>query len=365
MNLNNKLSGKIEVLKSKNLYRECKIHDSKLINFGSNDYLGLAKQKTSLDLDSIGSTGSRLITGTHQEHVDLEEAIANWKQTEAALFYSSGYQANLGTISALVGPGDLVLSDEYNHACILDGIRLSGAAKFFYRHNDIEHLEELLSKYSNQYENVFVITDTIFSMDGDRARLKEIASLKQKYSFYIYVDEAHATGVLGESGSGLVSELELKKQVDVQMGTFSKALGVEGAYIAGSKTLIEYLINKSKTFIYSTAPSPIVAKLIKRNLEILMSSTGDQLREKLASNIKYFSQLLSKEKITFINEATTIFIIPYEDISSAVNKSKLLQSKGFLVTAIRPPTVSFPRLRICITAKHSQEELENLSNCLL
>jgi 8-amino-7-oxononanoate synthase len=393
-------------LKEKNLIRETKHFNKKFfIDFSSNDYLGLGDRVLSpadlynkpiqnflfanscdeefvqgqislwnntVDLEPteheslfIGSTASRLITGTHPIHERLEAKIASWKKTEAALCFGSGYLANIGAIPALVGPRDLILSDELNHSCILDGIKLSGAKKFFYRHNDIEHLKELLSKHINNYEKILVITDSVFSMDGDRARLEEIIKLKNKFSFSVYLDEAHATGVLGSTGAGLVEELDeagkiSAEDIEIQMGTFSKAIAVEGAYIAGSKELINFLKNKARSFMFSTAFSPLIANLISQNLETAIKR--NDLRIKLKSNIKYFQEELRNQEVNnWTNEDTSIFSIVVGDNLETSNLSKVLLEKGFLVMAIRKPTVPYPRIRVCISAKHSIEEIKRLA----
>jgi 8-amino-7-oxononanoate synthase len=393
-------------LREKNLIRETKHFDKKsFVDFSSNDYLGLGEKALSpADLYTksiqdflfanscdeeleegqislwnntvnfeptkheslfIGSTASRLITGTHPIHERLEAKIASWKKTEAALCFGSGYLANIGAIPALVGPRDLVLSDELNHACILDGIKLSGAKKFFYRHNDIEHLEELLSKHTNHYEKILVITDSVFSMDGDRARLEEIIKLKKDFCFSVYLDEAHATGVLGNTGAGLVEELSeagkiSAEDIEIQMGTFSKAVAVEGAYIAGSEELITFLKNKARSFMFSTAFSPLIANLISQNLESVINR--NDLRIKLKTNIKCFQKELKNQEINnWTNEDTSIFSIVVGDNLETLNFSKALLEKGVLVMAIREPTVPYPRLRVCISARHSREEIKQLS----
>lgn len=405
--LNIFLQENLTKLRKKNLVRETKSFDkTSLIDFSSNDYLGLGKRILSpADLYTkeiqgflfsssnedesedrqislwdkleapafkqheslyIGSTASRLVTGTFPVHERLEKKISSWKKSEAALCFGSGYLANIGTIPALVGPRDLVFSDELNHACILDGIKLSGAKKFFYRHNDIAHLKELLIKHRDDYEQAIVITDSIFSMDGDRARLEEIIKLKQEFCFSIYVDEAHATGVLGSTGAGLVEELSeagkiSSSDVEIQMGTFSKAIAVEGAYITGSKELIEFLKNKARSFMFSTAFSPLIASLILRNLEFAINK--NDLRKKLKNNIDYFKQELIKHEVkNWTNEDTSIFSIKLGDNLETINASTALIKKGFLVMAIREPTVPYPRLRICISAKHNETELGELAS---
>ncbi len=413
-NLQTFLAEELNELKAKNLYRKATNHlklNPGIINFSSNDYLGLGSkiinasdfyhnleiQKSiiagKLDIFSgeasldnhfsqgslfkqdleptpqihtmqYGSTGSRLTTGSHEIHEILERFIANWKQTEAALVFGSGYLANLGTLSALLNPRDVVFTDQYNHSCIFDGIRLSGAKKFIYSHNDTEHLQDLLSKHRGSFAKAIIVTDTVFSMDGDRAKLKELTQLSKSFECTMYVDEAHATGVLGPTAAGLVEELVSQGQInysdiEIQMGTFSKAVGLEGAYIAGSKELIDFLKNKARTFVYSTASSPIILNKVLENLKIIKEN--NILRDKLKNNILFFQNCLkANPSLKWSNEDTAIFSIELGDIEQTIKASEQLKAKGLLVLPIRPPTVPTPRLRVCISAKHSEEEISRL-----
>lgn len=367
-NLKSFLEGELKILEEKNLLRKISDYSqNKLINFSSNDYLGLAEGKVSpaeVPPHDIGSSGSRLTTGTHPIHLELEQYVCEWKKTEAALVFSSGYLANTGAIAALMGPQDVIFSDELNHACIFDGIRLSGAKKFFYKHNDTGHLKELLETHRQNYQKAMVITDSVFSMDGDKAKLDEIVFLKKFFDFFIYVDEAHGSGILGTNGSGLVEELTeknliQKEDIEIQMGTFSKAIGVEGAYIAGSKKLIDFLLNSARTFMFSTAPSPFICSLILKNLKTAIDKA--ELRAKLHENILYTRNLLEAEHLQdWSNDGTAIFAVFVGDIEKTLSISNQLVAAGFLVLGIRPPTVTSPRLRICISAKHSKEDISKL-----
>lgn len=370
-NLKTFLEENLTELKTKNLLRSFKdkVHEDYKLCFSSNDYLGLAKNRLSeidlRDTHSLGSTGSRLTTGTHKAHLELEEYIAKWKGTEAALLFSSGYLANLGALASLLNQRDVVFSDELNHSCILDGVRLSKAKRFNYQHNDMEQLEALIKKHRSDYQKAFIVTDSIFSMDGDRAKLKEINSLAKQYELTIYIDEAHATGVLGSSGAGLFEELKDQQQlkaadIEIQMGTFSKATGLEGGYIAGSQDLIDYLLSRARTFMFSTATSPLIIKQILNNLKIINSSRGNLLREKLFSNINYFKTKLLEKKLSFINEDTAIFAVFMGSLEENLRAADKLKSHGILVPAIRPPTVKQPRLRICINAAHSKDDMDQL-----
>tara|TARA_B100001989_G_C24499977_1_gene444337 strand:- start:138 stop:1253 length:1116 start_codon:yes stop_codon:yes gene_type:complete len=358
---------KLGDLKSINQYRSLNVYGDDYLDFSSNDYLALAKLEGKFDFSELnskaGSTGSRLITGNSKIFEDFETEIADWKKTEAALFFGSGYLANLGAISALAGPRDVIFSDELNHSSILDGIRLSGAKKFFYPHLDTEHLETLLKQHRSKYEKAFVITDTVFSMQGTCADLKSIINLKSKYDFSIYLDEAHATGTMGETGAGLyaalveVGEVEAD-QVEVQMGTFSKACGLEGAYVAGSELLKQYLINYARTFIYSTAPSPYVVSMLRQNLKRLINA--DDKRVKLKKNVEYFRAKLEDLDIQFTNDNSSIFALLIDSNKEALKKADKLLKEKILVKAIRPPTVPEPCLRICLHSEHGFEDIDKL-----
>ncbi len=236
------------------------------INFSSNDYLGLAYSPRLVAAAAevlsnvVGSSASRLMTGSLELHHRLEERTAEFKGKPAALVFNSGYQANVGIISALCGKEDCVFSDRLNHASIVDGIKLSGAKLFRFRHNDTEHLEELLKRHRKDFKGALIVTETVFSMDGDIAPLDEISTLKVKYDSMLMVDEAHATGVFGKEGSGISEEKGVSQNIDIIMGTFSKALGGFGAYAAASKEICDYLVNACRSFIYSTSlPEAIIA----------------------------------------------------------------------------------------------------------
>ena len=366
MDLDKYLESKLDSLKEKNEYRSLVIPEG-FLDFSSNDYLGLAKESLPHFKVSSGSTGSRLITGNSKLFEDLEQKIADWKGTEAALFFGSGYLANLGTISALVGPRDVIFSDELNHSCILDGIRLSGAKKFFYRHLDTEHLQELLEKHRADYDNAFVITDSIFSMQGACCDLPGIIALKEKYDFAFYLDEAHATGTKASNGAGLYADLveegKVKPgQVEIQMGTFSKACGVEGGYVAGSKTLIDFLINKARTFIYSTAPSPLIVSAVSHNLDKLIAASDKRVQ--LQNNISYFAKKLKELDLDFTNDETAIFAINLNSNEQALKLSKEFEDEKIFVKAIRPPTTPKPCLRICLHADHNQAQMDQVLTML-
>jgi len=350
-------------IKKNQLYRELRENNPLALQFSSNNYLGLANDELLKEAASdavkkygIGSTGSRLISGTHRLHFELEEKIADLKGTEKALVFSTGYAANLGALSAVLGEGDAVYSDRLNHASIIDGIKLSRANKFVYDHCNLTDLEKQLSENHHKYRLNLIVTDSVFSMDGDLAPLKEIVALKNKYNALLFVDEAHAFGIYGPNGQGLAHELGVNNAIDIQMGSLSKAAGCEGGYIAGSAELTNYLTNKSRSFIYSTAPSiPAIAASIKA---IELIKDGRLLRQKLFDNVNFLNSRLSPSP-------SPIFTVKFNTVEETLKTSKcLLENHNILATAIRPPTVETPRLRISTTALHTEQDLEQLVNAL-
>ncbi len=375
------LANNIEQIKCSSLYRRLRIFSSrsgpyvkyngkKVIQVSSNNYLCLAADprlqqavSEAVKKYGVGSTGSRLISGTHELHAQLEEQIAQFKGTERAIVFSSGYNANLGTLSALLGEDDAVYSDELNHASIIDGIRLSRAQKFIYKHCDTAELERLLSENHHKYRLNVIVTDSIFSMDGDRAPLKEIAKLKETYGAVLFVDEAHAFGIYGPNGEGLAHELGIADKIDIQMGTLSKAAGSKGGYIAGSNDLIDYLVNKSRSFIYSTAPAiPSIAASIEA-IEIIKKAR--KLRKKLYKNIDYLKSKLTAQNFNLIPSESAIFCIKFDDINETSGVSdQLLEKYNIMASAIRPPTVAIPRIRICTMALHEKADLDYLVESL-
>lgn len=381
MNLCEFLSENIAQIKRSKLYRKLRIFSSrsgpyvkyngkKVIQVSSNNYLGLAGdvrlQKAvseAVKQYGVGSTGSRLISGTHELHAALEEQIAELKGTERAIVFSSGYNANLGTLSALLGENDAVYSDQLNHASIIDGIKLSRAQKFIYKHCDVDDLKRLLSENHYKYRLNVIVTDSIFSMDGDRAPLQEIAKLKETFGAILFVDEAHAFGIYGPNGEGLAHELGMADKIDIQMGTLSKAAGSKGGYIAGSSDLIEYLTNKSRSFIYSTAPAiPSIAASIQA-IEIIKKS--HKLRKKLHRNINYLKKRLEEENFDIIPSESAIFCIKFDDIEKMCNISEqLLEKYNIMASAIRPPTVDTPRIRLCTMAMHEKSDLDYVISSL-
>jgi len=350
--------------------REIMLDGRRVLNFSSNDYLGLANDARikraaaqAIKEYGLGAGASRLICGHMTPHEKLEAQLALFKNTESALVFSSGYMANTGIISALMGREDIVLSDKLNHASIIDGIILSRAQLQRYRHADIQALEEILKKIPLSKRKL-IVTDTVFSMDGDRAPLKEIVDLACRYEAMVMVDEAHATGVLGLHGGGLVEEQALQGKIDIQMGTLSKAVGCFGAYMCGTKILQEYLINKSREFIYTTAIPPAWAQAALTALQIIRQDDG--LRRQLKDNADYLHHRLKGMGFDTMNSTTPIIPILVKDPVRALGISQHLLKQGIFAQAIRPPTVpvNTARLRLTVTAGHTREDLDQLLDAL-
>jgi 8-amino-7-oxononanoate synthase len=344
---------------------EVVVDDARLINFSSNDYLGLAAHPrlreaamAALEKDGTGVGASRLICGNHREHELLDMAIARFKRAEAALSFSTGYAAALGTIPALVGQSDVIVLDKLCHASLVDGARLSGATLRVFPHNDVAKLESHLKWAKEKYPEakVLVLAESVYSMDGDVAPLAEIVELKDRFGAWLMLDEAHGVGVLGEKGRGLASSLDLDDRVEIQMGTLGKALGAAGAYIAGSAVLREYLINRARSFIFSTAPIPAAAAAARAAIELLESGEGPLLLAQLWENLRAFSP----------DAVSAIVPIVIGDERLAVESANRLREAGFLVPAIRYPTVArgSARLRVTITAAHSGEQIRQLATAL-
>lgn len=338
------------------------------IDFSSNDYLGLSDHpklkdaaKAALEEFGAGSSGSRLLSGDLEITHRLEEETAKFKNKEKALVFNSGYQANLGIISALYGIGDAVFSDRLNHASIIDGILLSGARIFRFRHNDLGHLESLLQKERTKFKKTLVVTETIFSMDGDRPDLKGLVSLKDKHNCHLMVDEAHATGIFGPNGSGVVEEEGLSDRVELIMGTFSKALGSFGAYIASSGKVIDYLVNTCRSFIYSTALPPATIAANISGLELVKDEPHRRIS--LLREAQFFREELKKNGFSIKGSSQIVPIIIGENKKTAEGAAAL-QAKGYWVLPIRPPTVpqGEARLRFSLTYHHDKKILEALIN---
>ncbi|MGB5963132.1 MAG: 8-amino-7-oxononanoate synthase [Coleofasciculaceae cyanobacterium] len=343
-----------------------------VINFASNDYLGLAGDERLIQAAvaatqefGTGSTGSRLLSGHRQLHQELENAIASLKQTEDALVFSSGYLANLGTIAAIVGKRDLILSDNYNHSSLKNGALLSGAMVLDYAHNDLEDLQRQLTQHRHQYRRCLIITDTVFSMDGDLCQLPEILASAQAFNCMVLVDEAHATGVLGETGAGCVEHFGCTGQPLIQVGTLSKALGSLGGYVAGSATLIDYLKNRASSWIYTTALSPADTAAALAAVQIVQEDKAR--RNQLISNVKTLQQLI-QEKLPLLKvlpSKSPIICFQLASAKDAITFGKKLKDAGIFAPAIRPPTVPTSRIRISLMATHERVHLERLVEVLV
>jgi len=338
------------------------------IDFSSNDYLGLAGHprlveaaKVALDRFGTGSSASRLLSGDLELHHRLEDETSRFKGKEAALVFNSGYQANLGLFSALYGKGDVIFSDRLNHASIVDGILLSQAAAFRFRHNDVNHLKGLLKKERKKFKNALIVTETIFSMDGDRPPLGDLVELKARYDCAIMVDEAHATGIYGPRGAGVVEEEGKVSEVDLIMGTFSKALGSFGGYLAGPTKVIDFLINRCRSFIYSTALPP---GIIASSLEALkLVKEEPHRRTELLGRARYFRKRLKGMGFNVKGESQIVPLVTGEN-SKTINSAGTLQEKGWWVMPIRPPTVpkNEARLRFSLSFHQDLKTLERLLN---
>lgn len=341
---------------------EMSIDGQRQIVFSSNNYLGLANDKRLiykageiLHDFGVGSSGSRLTTGNSEWHEKLEKRIASFKQTEAALLFSSGYLANVGVLSSLPEKGDVLLSDQLNHASIIDGCRLSKADTVIYNHVDMDDLEEKL-KEAKSYQRRFIVTDGVFSMDGTIAPLDKIMSLAKRYHAYVIVDDAHATGVLGENGRGTSEYFGVLP--DVVIGTLSKAIGTEGGFVVGSKMLIDFLLNHARTFIFQTAIPPFSCAASYAAFELIEQS--NEKRQLLLLNVKKIKTSLEEMGYSVKGDHTPIIPVIIGDTQKSVLFAKKLQEKGIYAPAIRPPTVAIgeSRIRLTVTTDHSLKEID-------
>ena len=372
----------LETIRQANWYRspqvlaslpgtEVVIDDRVLLNFGSNDYLGLAGDERVIQAAmaatqqfGTGATGSRLTSGHRQLHRDLEQEIARLKGTEAALVFSSGYLANLGTIAALVGSRDAIFSDRSNHSSLKNGALLSGAKTIEYQHCDVDDLRQQLSLQRHNYRRCLIVTDTVFSMDGDICPLPAILELAIEYGAMLLVDEAHATGIFGKTGAGVVEHYHCGGQPLIEMGTLSKAIGSLGGYVAGSSSLIQLLQNRCASWIYTTGLSPADTAAARMSIEIL--ATTPHLRHQLWENVAYFKQLIAARlpDLHLIPSASPIICIQLPDPQTAIAISHRLRQLGIFAPAIRPPTVPTSRIRLSLMATHQQAQLAQLVDAI-
>lgn len=381
------LSEQLETLRGRNLLRRLRLIESpqtvqlqcnrrSMLSFASNDYLGLANHpalkkaaKDALDHYGAGSGASRLITGSIPPHRELERQLAAFKETESALAFGSGYQTAVGALACLLSENDVLLSDRLNHACIIDGARLSKAPIQIFEHNDLDHLESLLktaadgrTRSSQPVKNILIVTESVFSMEGDQAPLPEIAALKNRYEAWLMIDEAHATGIFGARRQGLAEQTETREAVDVHMGTLGKAVGAAGGFICGSQALVDFLFNQARSFVFSTAPTPATAAAATAGIQIIQSPIGKERNTRLWQRVRQLRNGLQ------LPEPASSPIVPYRlgTESRSLQVSAQLEKEGLLVPAIRYPSVpkNQARLRITLSAQHSENQVDRLLDAL-
>jgi len=369
------LGDELKTIKDSGLYANMRVVQSaqnawlvvdgaKVLNLCSNNYLGLAnnpiikeKVKQTIDQFGIGSGGSRLISGTNTLHIEFEDTIAKFKKTDSALFFPSGWDVNIGTIQAIVGKDDLIISDELNHGSLIDACRLSRAQRKIFSHRDVNSLKSILESEKNAKRKL-IVTDGVFSMDGDLAPLPELVDLADKYDAIVMVDDAHGEGVLGNHGRGIVDHFRLHGKVDIEMGTMSKAFGVIGGYVAGSQVLIDYLRQRARTFLLATAPTLSDVSACIAAVNILDNS--DELVKKLWSNSNYFKEKMRSLGFNIGNSETPIIPVKLGDANLAQDFDERLLKDNVFAHAILYPTVpnGEARIRVQISATHEKEDLD-------
>ena len=373
---NNDLTRTVDDLRFISSTKAIDKNNKEYLVFGTNNYLGLTHHpqviKASMEANEYGtgSTGSRLTTGASFEARELENNISEFKNVESTLIFNTGYMTNLGVIYALTKENDVIFSDQLNHASIIDGTRISKAKVRVYKHKDTEDLERLIKiefEESNNAKNsnFFIVSDGVFSMDGDIAPLPELVEIANKYNCTLIIDEAHATGVIGKTGKGTVeyykdkTGIDLTESVDLQIGTLSKALASEGGFVCGKQVYIDYLINKSRPFIFSTALSP--ATIVSANAALnLLKENSEEYLSSLNENTRLMRKLLCDAGLNIVDGETPIIPIIIGPADLANQISKELEKEGILVSAIRPPSVpkDMSRLRLTVIATHTKEEIE-------
>lgn len=386
MNLNDRLKKKLANINANHLYRSRKVLESpqsvdpvidgkKVLSFCSNDYLGLANHpdvikcfKQAADQYGVGSGSAHLVSGHSTEHHALEEELADFIGTERALLFSTGYMANLGVVSALCDRHSEIYEDKLNHASLLDAALLSRAKRSRFSHLDMKNLEERLSESGSSNKtttNKFIISDGVFSMDGDLAPLDKLVNLAENNNASLMIDDAHGIGVLGKKGKGIIEHFELKnKQVPILVGTLGKAFGTSGAFVAGSEALIEALIQKSRSYIFTTAMPAAVSAATRKSLQIVEKESWR--REKLQSLISQFRKGVRELGFELIDSVTPIQPLIIGSSEKALALSKKLLEKNILISAIRPPTVpeGTARLRVTFSAMHTEKHVEKLLTAL-
>lgn len=381
-------SNEINNLKQRGLYRELKYFESqqapyntilgrKVMVLSSNNYLGLCNDERikkavceAIHKYGVGSGGSRLLSGSFEIHKKLEQKIAQFKFCQDSIIFNNGFMANLGVISAICDKSSVVFCDRLNHASIIDGIRLSGAKLVVYKHCDVLDLEKKIKRYNNG--RGLIVTDGVFSMDGDIAPMDDIVSIAEKYGLLTMVDDAHATGVIGKKGRGTSEYFNIKGKIDIEMGTLSKAIGSEGGYVAGKRDMIDFLRNKARSFIYSTAIAPHNVAAAIAGIDIIenepqrianLRKNSQYIKEALGLNMRCRSEASSLVDVSGI---TPIIPIVIGDAEKALNFSSSLLEQGIYIPAVRPPTVpeGESRLRLTVTALHMIEDLKRVADIM-
>jgi glycine C-acetyltransferase len=351
----------------------CIFDGREVINLASNNYLGLtshkALRKASVEAVrklGVGAGAVRTIAGTMKTHMDLEEQIARFKHVEACVVFQSGFTANAGTVSAVLGKDDLIVSDELNHASIIDGARLSKATIKVFKHKDVQDCERILQEHASFSGKKLVITDGVFSMDGDIAPLPQLCDLAEKYGCIMMVDDAHASGVLGHAGRGTIDHFNCHGRVHIQVGTLSKAIGAMGGYVCGSRDLIDFLYLRARPFLFSTSHPPATVAACKAAFTLLDSAEGEKLVKKLWANTKFFKKELKKRGFDFKGTETPIIPIHVGDAAKAFEFSRKLFEAGVFAPAVGYPTVSEgkARLRAIVSAAHKREHLLKAADTL-
>ena len=375
-----KIRLELESIRGSGLWRELRCIESvqgsqiyhngkKLINFSSNDYLGLAGHHTlteaakhAIDRFGVGSGASRLVCGSLEVHHELEEALARWLKAEAALVFSSGFAAAQGVISSIVGSEDVVVIDKKVHASTVDAVKLSGAKLRVFKHNDLSSLEKILKWADKRNSRVLTIAESVYSMDGDSPVIEDLVDLKERYGSWLMLDEAHALGCYGESGGGLALKSNLSEKIEIRLGTLGKSIGVAGGFICGSKKLVDLLVNKARSFIFSTAPSPIASAAALAGVKLVQSEEGDTRRDKLWKCVSQFQKGVSSQGWPVAPASSVILPLILSEESNAMLAANLLRDCGFYIPAIRYPTVprNESRLRITLSANHRQDEIAAL-----
>ncbi len=367
------LERELEKIRSQNLYRSLTLPQG--LDFCSNDYLGfsrdpsfrtaiLEKFEQATGLDSVSSPASRLLRGNTSRHQALEQRLSGFKGTEAALIFPTGYQTNIGVLTALIGSQDRVLSDAQNHASIIDGLRLSGCQKIVFPHLDLEAVEEALIR-PHPEGKTFLVTESLFSMDGDVAPLETYAELAKKYEAYLIVDDAHAVGVFGEErGSGLTERFGVEKRALAIVSTFGKAFGFFGAFVAGPQVLIDYLINRCRSFIFTTAVPPLLLYGVEAGLDLL--DAEPERRKRVCLLADQLRQRFKEAGLDTLQSAGPIVPVVLGKSERALAVAQHLQEKGLDVRAIRPPTVApgTARLRISVHADHTEQQIDQLAEAV-